>query len=349
MKKFLLVVLMSVLLSASEITSYMDRAVVSSNNQLMALTSYANKVNSLSLWDMNNASLKMVKKFDFNDDSFFSNNMVFSHNNKYLAMGVNNYIYIWNTKTHELVEKISNYYEVSALEFSHDDTYLVVGASNHFIRVFSVENDFNFYKQIEGKELSMMEKLFPKSRYGTSIETITYSMDDRYLIIAFEDSNTKIYDTRENFKVVKEFNYKEDNYIYNVHFSNDGKKFYASKNGVEIDVFEAFPPFKHIRTVPKKTEEEVYGTALSKTNKYYLTSWDYMGKIKVWDIENNFKYLTTLEGHREYTTSLQFYDDDKYMISVGGDNKLIIWEVVKWKKVAVLVLDEEHHFTWENQ
>ena len=134
----MIVMSMCISLSASEITSYMDNAVVSNNNKIMALTSYANKTHSISLWDINNTSLKMVKKFDFDDDTFFSNNMVFSHDNKYLAMGVANDIYIWDTKTDELVTKIANYYEVSSLAFSHNDNYLVVGSSNHFVRVFHV-------------------------------------------------------------------------------------------------------------------------------------------------------------------------------------------------------------------
>jgi len=324
----------------------MDNAVVSNNNKIMALTSYANKIHSISLWDINNTSLKMVKKFDFDDDTFFSNNMVFSHDNKYLAMGVANNIYIWDTKTDELVTKIANYYEVSSLVFSHNDKYLVVGSSNHFVRVFHVKKGFKFYKQIEGKSLNMLEKLFPKSRYETGTELISFSLDDKYLIIAFEDTNAKIYDVKNSYKVIKQFTYKEENYIYKVNFTSNGKEILLGKNDVEVEILEASPPFRKIKTIPKlASEDEIYSTALSKSNRYYATTWDYWGEINIWDRENNFKHITTLKGHKDYTTSLQFYNDDKYLMSVGGDNKLIIWDVTTWKKITELTLDEEHHFS----
>jgi len=324
----------------------MDNAVVSNNNKIMALTSYANKIHSISLWDINNTSLKMVKKFDFDDDTFFSNNMVFSHDNKYLAMGVANNIYIWDTKTDKVVKKISNYYEVSSLAFSHDDKYLVVGASKHLIRVFNVNRGFEFSKQIEGKTLNMLEKMFPKSKYGTETNLISFSLDDKYLIVTFEDANTNIYDIEDDYKVIKKFAYKEDNYILDVHFTSNGKEILLEKNDVEVEVLEASPPFRKIKSIPKMaSEDEIYSTALSKNNRYYATTWDYWGEINIWDRENNFKHITTLKGHKDYTTSLQFYNDDKYLMSVGGDNKLIIWDVSTWKKITELTLDEEHHFT----
>jgi len=35
-------------------------------------------------------------------------------------------------------------------------------------------------------------------------------------------------------------------------------------------------------------------------------------------------------------------------MSVGGDNKLIIWDVTTWKKITELTLDEEHHFSLQS-
>jgi WD40 repeat protein len=333
-------------LCSEEITSYVDRAIVSSDNHMMALTSYADKTHSLSLWDMNQTALKMVKKFDFDDDTFFSENMVFSHDNQYLVMGVANHTYVWHTKTHELVKKIPNYFEVSAVEFSHDDKYLLVGTANSRVTIFDVKNDFAPYKLLEGKELSFKEKLFPKSRYGTTVYDFSFSPDDNYLVITFEIKDAQLYDVKDDFKLVKKFDNKED-YIYETHFSNDGKYFIISRNEVELEVFSAVPPFKKLKTIKKRSGEEIYATKLSNTNRYYLSSWDYEGDIKVWDIQDGFRQITLLNGHREYTTSLEFYENDKYMISVGGDDRVKIWKVRGWKHIATLTLNQKHGFSYE--
>lgn len=333
-------------LYAEEITSYVDRAVVSSDNRMMALTSYADKIHSLSLWDMNQTTFKMVKKFDFDDDTFFSENMVFSYDTQYLVMGVANHTYVWHTKTHQLVKKIPNYFEVSAVAFSHDDKYLLVGTANSRVTIFDVKNDFAPYKLLEGKELSFKEKLFPKSRYGTTVYDFSFSPNDNYLAITFETKDAQLYDVKDDFKLVKKFDNKED-YIYETHFSNDGKYFIISRNEVELEVFSAAPPFKKLKTIEKKSGEDVYATKLSKNNHYYLSSWDFEGQIKVWDVQDGFKQIGLLEGHREYTTSLAFYEDDTYMISVGGDNRVKIWEVGTWKHIATLTLHQKHEFSYE--
>jgi len=342
--KIIIIIGMFSILSASEITKYVDNVIVSYDNRIMALTSYANKTQTISLWDINNTSLKMIKKFNFDDGISFSNNMVFSHDNRYLAMGVNDYTYIWDTKTKVLFQKILNPYEVSAVEFSHDDKHLVIGSANNEMNILTFDKKFKFNKQIEGEKLGFLEKIFSRARYGTTVQSISYSNNDRYIVASFENSNTKIYDVQQNYKIVKEFTNKEENYIYDIHFTKDGKKFFVSKNDVEIEIFDAYPPFKKIKTVPKKAEEEIYATILSNTNRYYLTSWDYSGYIKVWDIKNNFKNITTLDGHENYTTSVQFYNNDKYIISAGGDDTVKIWEVGTWKEVVNIFLDEKHNF-----
>jgi len=295
-------------LCAEEITSYVDRAIISHDNRMMALTSYANKTHSISLWDVNKTDLKMVKKFDFNDDTFFSENMVFSHNNKYLVIGVSNHTYVWHTKTHEVVKKIQNHFEVSAVEFSHDDNYLLVGTANNRVTIFDVNNDFTLHRLLEGKKLSIKEKLFPRNRYGTTVYDFSFSPNDDYLAITFEEQDARLYDVKNDFKLVKKFDNKD--FIYETHFSNDGKYFLSSRNSVEVEIFSAIPPFDKLQTIEKDSGEDVYATSLSQNNHYYVSSWDFEGQIKVWDVQNGFKQIALLDGHREYTTSLEFYEND---------------------------------------
>ena len=344
MKYLIFNIIMIFSLMAEEITSYVDRAVVSPDSSMMAVTSYADKTHSISLWDVNQSSFTMVKKFDFDDDTFFSENVVFSHDNKYLVMGVGNHTYVWDTKTYKLLHKLPNYYEVSAVQFSHDDKYLIVGGENYRVSIWNVKKGFAFSKQLEGKSLGFMEKLFSKASSSKCIYNISFSIDDNYLAVTFEDKAAQIYDMRNNFKMIKRFENKKD-YIYMFHFSNDKKYLMASRNDVEMEFFEPFPPFKKLKTVNNSdNDDDIYMTAISKNSHYYLSSWDYNGYIKVWDIQDKVKKIATLDGHQEYTTELQFYNDDQYIISAGGDNKIKIWEFGTWKKLVEIHLDEKHHF-----
>lgn len=331
-------------LSASEITSYTDVAVFSDNNKLMALSSYANKMHSVSLWDVNQSSFKQTKQFDFDDDTIVSNNILFSHDNQFFVAGANTHVYIWHTKTHKLIKKLSLPYAVTALTFSNDDNYLFVGTEKEKITIWNAKKEFEFYKNIGEKKLGFIEKLFSKKKTIKSGELISFAISDKYLIATFEYKDAQIYDMKNNFKMVKKFNHKKD-YIYTVHFTKDHKQFITARNDVELEVYEAKPPFRKVKTIKKNTEEEIYATALSKKNRYYLTSWDYEGKIKVFDVQKNFKQIETLKGHWEYTTSLNFYDNDKFLLSVGGDNNLKVWEVGTWKNITTIHLEEDGKFS----
>jgi WD40 repeat protein len=260
-----------------------------------------------------------------------------------MVLGLSNHTYVWDTATHKLLHKLPNYYEVSAVQFSHDDKYLIVAGENDRVSIWNVEKGFEFHKQLEGKALGFKEKLFPKSTYGHTVYDITFSIEDDYLAITFEDKPAQIYDVKRDFKMIKRFESKKD-HIYDFHFSNDKKYLISSSNKIEMEFFEPFPPFKKLKTISKKDDDEVYMTAISRNSHYYLSSWDYYGYIKVWSIKDKVEQIATLDGHKKYTTELQFYNDDKYIISAGGDNKIKVWEFGTWNQLVEITLDEKHKF-----
>lgn len=341
LKYFLSILFCTVLLSASEITSYVTRAIVSHDDKMMVITSYAENKHSISLWNIDNIAFKKVKQYDFDDDTYFSENLVFSHDNKYLTVGIANHTYIWDTKSHKLIQKIPNKNEVSAVKFSHNDAYLIIAGQKNNVYVYDVRNDFRFYKKIAGKEKPL------KSMYGTMIYDLSFSINDKYLLVSYAKRNAEIYDVSKDFRKIKTFDNKKD-YISGAHFTLDEQYLITSRNANEMEVFSPIPPFKKLRTVEKQDEEDIYITTVSKGSQYYLSSWDYLGRIKVWDIKNGFKNIVTLPGHKEYTTELQFFDNDKYFVSAGGDNKIKIWETQSWKQVSELFLTEKDGFKYRS-
>ncbi len=326
------------LMASYDITSYVSRAEVSHNSKMMAVTSYADKKHTISLWSgVDNLHFVLLKKYDFRDDDFFSENIAFSNDDKYLVAGADSNVYIWDTKSYKVVKKIELKNEVSAVRFSHNGKYLIVGEQLNNVYVFDAKNNFNLIMQLPKTQKK------PKSNFETKIYDIKFSLDDKYAVISYAKQNAEIYSVDQNFTKIKTFNNRDD-FISETHFTTDGEYLITSSNANEMEIYTPTPPFKKIKTIEKNGEKDIYIVSLSKNNRYYLTSWDYAGKINVWDIKNGFKKIAILDGHKEYTTHLQFFNNDKYFLSAGGDNKIKIWDTKSKKVVCELFLTEHNGF-----
>ena len=329
---------------ADEITKYINKAIVSDNNKHLAISSYSNHTNTVSLWDSSTFPYKMIKTFDFNDNTSI-NDIVFSHNNIFLAAGINNEVYIWDVKTHKLLEKLKNYHAVSSIKFSEDDKYLIVGGQKDNIFVWNAKDDFSFVSQIDGEAPSFIEKLFPKTlfREGISVTAINFSQNGHLLIVSYEDKKSQIFDINENFKKIKVLA-NEENLAYEVFFRN---KFIITSSDNISEVFDSKAPFEK-KKVLKDLSQDLYSAALSKDNKYYITSGGYSGLIRIWDTNNDFKEIAILEGHEEYTTSLQFFKDDKYILSAGGDDSVKIWKTENYDLVAKIFINDKNNLLFQD-
>ena len=329
-------------LGASEITKYIDVAMVTKDNTLMALSSYAKEEHSISFWSVDGLTFKLIKKFDFDDDNYISD-MDFSDDGKYLAAGINKIIYIWDTKTKALVKKINNLHELTIVKFSPTGKYLVAGDDKNRLMSWLVEDNFSFYMQVEG------DKAGYKGKYkkDMGINVLAFSPDEKYLAVGFEDKDTQIYQIQSKFKKIATIQ-NANNPAYEIFFTPNNEYIIISGNNGINEVFNANIPFKRVKIFTAEADE-LYSATLSTEGRYYITSSDYNGLIQVWDIKKHFKNIVTLKGHNEYTTSLQFIHHNKYIISAGGDDSIKLWEVGKWHEVGSLTIDEKHQFQYKKK
>jgi WD40 repeat protein len=329
--------------------TYVSEAHVSKDSHFMVVeTTYESNVN-LTLWDMKTKIYKMINRFDFEKEELISSNILFSNDGQYLLASVNGIVHIWNTKTFELVKKIKQHYEVTALRFSKDDKYLFLGGYKHNVFVFDTKNTFKAYAQVSGKKLNLISKKFSEIAFmGGEVLDIAVSSDNQYVTVSFEDKATEIYDMKNGFKKIHTFTNVEE-YAQQVEFTNNGQYLIASKENNKMEMYEAKVPFKKLRTIEKKSKEDFYSSGVSKNSKLYITTWGENGEIQVWDIHNDFKQIAVLDGHYEYCTSLEFFDNDNYIVSTGDESGVNIWEVLSGKLVAQIILNDNGKFSFQNK
>ena len=62
-------------------------------------------------------------------------------------------------------------------------------------------------------------------------------------------------------------------------------------------------------------------------NFFFL--WRYEdGDIIIWNLNNNFEIMASLDGHKNAITCIRFNNDDTKLFTSGNDKSIIIWDLI---------------------
>lgn len=182
-----------------------------------------------------------------------------------------------------------------------------------------------------GKELRRF------SGFASSVDSLSYSPDSRYLATASSDDTAVIWDI-ETGKKIRSFkgssgyvgsnSYNHKQRAVSLDFAPDGRTIAWSVGNQIVDILnietgrqiKAFEHDNYVRSLAYSPDGKLLATGLS----HY---WEDSGRtITLWDVESG-KVVRTLTGHEEGILSLDFSPDGSRLISASIDEKAIMWDV----------------------
>ncbi|PYH88849.1 hypothetical protein BO71DRAFT_423415 [Aspergillus ellipticus CBS 707.79] len=228
----------------------------------------------------------------------FINSVCFSHDSKMLASGSNDYIVkIWDTDSGQCRRTLYGQNEkVLSVSFSPDSKLLALASMGCTIKVWDT---------ITGQNI----QTFQGSGDGDSISaTVTFSHDSKLLISSFVREVIEIWGT-DHWQCLRSL----ISHRYHRSFTlSHNSKFWDTNTGECLQTLE-------------KHEWPVYSVALSHDSQL-LASASVDSTIHLWET-GSWKYLRTLNGHREGVKSVRFSShDSKFLASGSTDQTIKLWD-----------------------
>lgn len=155
------------------------------------------------------------------------------------------------------------------------------------------------------------------------IVSMDYSMNGKYLAVASDKINIKIWNLKNN-KVESQFLG-----FFPVKFNKQGDRLFAmasAENIAIVDIKKGKPEGF------LKTNGQLLQTMSISEDGAYLAGGTYTGSIIIWDIEKQ-KVIKTLTGHVAGIHGIAFSPDLKYIASSGYDQTLRIWDFKSGKEL----------------
>ena len=270
---------------------------------------------------------------------------------KYVCSGsFDTNVILWDYNSGEPIRKYSGLSAgVWNVKISPDNKYLACsswdnnenasGSSKNCISLLNLES-FELVKSFSiepdrYKTLGCIPELDGSSSNG--VRYISYSPDGKKLAAISVRRDLFIWDLTDNFKR-REHWFGDTKHILKG-ISPDWKYLLCSerKRGMVDSCFyflsmesgQAIASFKH----PSKSVNDVYVSNNMKTIASIGGNRITKNEINLWDTETR-KLTHTLIGHNNVIRSIDFSSNDKYLVSVGEDNLINLWNVLTGELLA---------------
>ncbi len=312
--------------------------------------------------------------FDLNQGSVIKDLKFSPDGTSIISSGEDNVIKVWDAITgKEKYHRPTNFFGAFSINISPDGKQAVSGSdkgveiwdmsSGETIRTLTDSNfsadDTGFFSP-NGKLIATYRSynnghvFIWDSESGKQISTITldfyisdmaFSYDNKYMITGSEDGSTRLWEIESGREVSRML---QQGRIYSIELSPKGDVF-ASAGVDKIIHFWAFPYFNNPST---QSDNKVKENFILDTNGKWIASWGQNeSKIEMLQISTN-AIVSSIANATPIVTA-DISPDGKYVVSLGEDSVVCVWEIVSARKVIcrpraeqVSALKFSHNSNW---
>ncbi|KAL4483359.1 hypothetical protein ABPG72_008001 [Tetrahymena utriculariae] len=230
--------------------------------------------------------------------------------------------------------------------YSPDEKYIVTVSRDTSCMIWDRQKNYELVKTV--KAYTYDEDLVDYAMCGA------FSMDGKMFVTGCQDKKLRIYDVQKGYESLNQIALSQA--IYGLAFSRD-QKFLAVVCQAELDqilyVFDVKQNFKQIQTITNKLRDQMLKiahkpievrlgparVAFSPDSKY-LISTIFDNYFRIYEAQNQFKYIKEINAHDNFITAITFSPDDKYFVTGSADGKTKIWIVEQdFKLLKVINLE----------
>ncbi|EAR99879.2 WD domain, G-beta repeat protein (macronuclear) [Tetrahymena thermophila SB210] len=256
----------------------------------------------------------------------------FSSDGKYLATcSDDSYLRVWDpSKSYSLLHKIKAHDDkINSLSFSPNGTYLATCSIDNFCKIWNISKQFELTKSL---------------KLNQEIIHLTFSPDQKYLVLSLYDNSFNILNPNNNFSSIKIIDKLKENesedyggWTMKMSFSANSKYLaaYKQKDFFIFDVEQDFDMLKQIQG----HSNHINDLCFSKDNKYMVTVSD--DKIcKIWKVNKEFNLIKQLSQHKFSISSTTFSPDSKYLLTLAEYEGCIIYDSEKDFEIINIIHDK---------
>lgn len=221
---------------------------------------------------------------------------------------------LWSLENGALIRSFPGHTaNVWSVAVSPNGKWIASGAYNGRVIVHDLET---------GSQLAAFDK--PKGW----VRTVAFSPDSATLVAGAEDGSLVFWKT-EGFAELKTVK-AHDAAVYQVTYSPDGKWLGTASVDKTAKLWDAA---SDVETAKLATHTDAVWTIAISSNGVVATA-GADRKIKLWNLEG--AEQATLEGHKDWVSSVAFSMDGSMLASASHDKSLRVWSVPARKEIATL-------------
>ncbi|HQN92567.1 MAG TPA: WD40 repeat domain-containing protein [Prolixibacteraceae bacterium] len=239
------------------------------------------------------------------------------HNKVLGVLPKKNTIKLWdipNTNSDISIKNLKN--NVNTAKVSPDGKYLIVVYNDASIQIWDIED----------------KKLV--------LENNTADLNLKYCSLS--NDNSKFVIARENSAVFYDMQNIKDTFYIDGDFSNLNELCFLKDNNTIVFCFDDgevecwdFSEKIKLRTFKVQLEGPYIRYSINVNIGLVITSGSNDRSPKIWDL-NTGKLLNTLVGHSDFIESMNFSNDNKFLVTTSADSKIIIWDLRTGEKLQSL-------------
>ena len=288
----------------------------------------------ISVWDLKNSEkTTTISKFTHEDmeySTMYTNLELSSDGTKLVNVGIQNdpskpnfnraVLRLTDVNTGR---ELAAFPPISGSKTSPDGKTLV-GTEENKIQLFNIETG-------EKREIITSEHFEDSDEQKPKVNTVAFSSDGEKIVSGTRGGHVQLWDVETGIELSSFFeewqpgdNGKRESILHFAFSSDSSLIAVGSRKRIRLVGKAKQPHFKEI----VYTDVEDSETFIFSPDDKVLIVGYLGGKIRFWDVATG-DLLTTLEGHPVSVDDLSFSQDNKTLMSVGGDT-ILFWD---WKKI----------------
>jgi WD40 repeat protein len=223
--------------------------------------------------------------------------------------GADHLVRLWDLKTGKMLSVLSAHTDtVLCLAFDHQGRWVASGGGDAQAIIWDAKAGQPLLK-LEGHKIS--------------VHGLDWSHDDARLATSSLDSHVKIWSTRDG-RLEKSVQ-PHGGFIYSVQWTPDGKELAAAGVEYSVKMWSAGGEWKLVRELAKDWDDTIHAVAFNEDRPGELAVGHRNGKVKTWSYANEALMEDTVV-HRGKVFGMTYVTGGKYLVSVGEDSFVQIWD-----------------------